>query len=197
MREPGLVVRMRAGGRVLHEEIGLAATREAPTWSSDTARGWAAMTVGHAPGLSFDERLSLIRPFADDPHFAVREWAWLSVRPHVAEALPNALAALRSWTLEPSERLRRFTTEATRPRGVWSTHLNDLKSRPELGLALLEPLRADPARYVQDSVANWLNDAAKSQPAWVIALCERWRVESVNPATARICHRAQRTIRRR
>jgi len=193
LRNAGLVARMRAGGRLLHDELGLGAVMDASIVTSDTVRGWAAMSVGHAPGLAFDRRLELIRAFADDAHFAVREWAWLSIRPHVAEDVHGAVVALTEWTRDPSERLRRFATEVTRPRGVWSVHLRVLKSTPEIGLPLLEPLRADPSRYVQDSVANWLNDASKSQPVWVREVCERWRAAE-DPRTERICRRALRSV---
>jgi 3-methyladenine DNA glycosylase AlkC len=193
LRNAGLVTRMRAGGKVLYERYGLDVSESAAAWTSDTARGWAAMAVGLVPNLEFDQRLALTRPFADDTHFAVREWAWLSLRPHVADDVFGAIHALAQWTSEESERLRRFTTEVTRPRGVWSVHLPVLKSTPELGLPLLEPLRSDTSRYVQDSVANWLNDASKSQPLWVRQLCERWAA-SEEGSTKRICRRALRSI---
>jgi 3-methyladenine DNA glycosylase AlkC len=195
VRNVGLVTRMRAGGRVLYEELGVDGALKGTSWSSDTARGWAAMVIGHAPNLPLRRRLQLIRPFADDPHFAVREWAWLSLRPHIAQGVASAVEALREWTEAQSDRLRRFAIEVTRPRGVWCEHLPALKQAPDLGVPLLEPLRADPSRYVQDSVSNWLNDASKSSPEWVRLVCESWLSENGEASTERICRRACRTLK--
>ncbi|WP_284165091.1 DNA alkylation repair protein [Frigidibacter sp. SD6-1] len=159
---------------------------------SDLARGWGAFALAGLPGLSLADRLLRMRPFADDPHFGVREWAWLALRPHVVEAPGEAIDLLKPWASDPSANIRRFAIEATRPRGVWCAHIAALKSDPEPGRALLSQVRADPARYVQDSTANWLNDAWKSRPDWVEALCAEWAAESPGPATAYIVRRALR-----
>jgi 3-methyladenine DNA glycosylase AlkC len=198
VRDVGLVVRMRTGGGILYEELGTTVFDSCGEWSSDTARGWAAMAVGYAPAVEFEERLRLIRPFADDTHFAVREWAWLSLRPHVASQLAQAIALLTPWAEEESPNLRRFASEVTRPRGVWSAHIPALKQEPAHGLPILEPLRADASRYVQDSVGNWLNDASKSRPEWVEETCSAWSAEAVdNASTKRVCKRGMRSLSRR
>lgn len=162
--------------------------------TSDLARQWAAMFPGLRPGLSLAERLDGARPFAADTHFGVREIAWLAVRDAVVLAPEEAIELLLPWTLEADANLRRFASELTRPRGVWCAHIDAFKQNPAPGLALLEPLRADPSRYVQDSVANWLNDAAKNHPDWTRGICERWLAGDAGKATQYIARRAQRSL---
>ncbi|WP_020471729.1 DNA alkylation repair protein [Zavarzinella formosa] len=186
---------MEIGGRILLEAVGLNRLDEIISHESDTVRGWACYVIGLAPGLSLTERFDLARPLADDPHFGVREWVWMPLRSHIAADLKRAIALLEPWVHEESRFLRRFATEATRPCGVWTNHLTELKENPKLGMPLLKLLRADPEKYVQDSVSNWLNDAAKTRPGWVRDLVDGWADGCEDKNTLRICRRAVRSIR--
>ena len=190
----GILKRMGRMGHVLLAALGANAIAACQAHPADTVRGWACFMIGAQPGLTLPARLAAMRPLADDPHFGVREWAWMALRPHLAAQLDAAIALLAPWTALPEANLRRFASEALRPRGVWCAHIAALKQAPQQALPILAPLRADPCRYVQDSVANWLNDAAKDQSAWVRQLCAQWQQESPTPATSRICQRALRNL---
>ncbi|MBN9425581.1 MAG: DNA alkylation repair protein [Burkholderiales bacterium] len=192
--ELGILKRMEGIGALLQVELGVDGIERCRTHGSDTVRGWACFMIGAHPSLDLEQRLAAVRPLADDAHFGVREWAWMAARPHLARQLPAAIEHLSVWTASSSERLRRFACEALRPRGVWCAHLAALKQQPALALPILSPLRADASVYVQDSVANWLNDAGKDSPDWVRELCRRWLQDSPVDATRRICARAQRNL---
>ena len=163
------------------------------THPSDFARAWAAQWVMFS-SLALPDKLQAVRRFAADPHFGVREIAWMAVRGEIASAVDDAVRLLLPWSLDADPNIRRFASESTRPRGVWCAQIEALKAEPWRALPLLEPLKADPSRYVQNSVANWLNDAAKTQPEWVNALCERWGRESRSPHTSYIVKRALRSL---
>lgn len=176
LRVPRFLDRLRAGAEAVWDVYGEDLFDVSTGWESDTARGWAAFAVPRTAGGP-GRQLSLALRFADDPHFAVREWAWLGVRPVVARDPLLAVRTLTSHTSDPSPRVRRFCSEATRPRGVWSAHIPLLKACPAKALPVLEPLAAAPERYVRDSVGNWLNDAARTAPEWVTSTCARWTSE--------------------
>ena len=162
--------------------------------ASDTVRSWAGYLVGLHARLSLRDKLERIRLLAADRNMGVRETAWFAVRESLAAELPAAFKLLKPFVRDDDPNLRRFASEAPRPRGVWCRHIQSLKDDPTPGLTLLEPLRSDSSKYVRDSVANWLNDASKSQPDWVRDVVRRWRRESATPETAYIAKRALRTV---
>ncbi|MDX1920098.1 MAG: DNA alkylation repair protein [Candidatus Caenarcaniphilales bacterium] len=161
---------------------------------SDTVRCWAAFMIGNDENLSLAEMFEKIEIFADDKHFGVRELAWLTTRPRTAKELKASIKILTNWAKDKAEGSRRFASEITRPRGVWCKHINELKENPSLALPILEPLKTDSSKYVCDSVGNWLNDAAKSNPEWVLALCEKWLAESNSKETQYIIKKAKRSL---
>ncbi|GIO04424.1 DNA alkylation repair protein [Brevibacillus reuszeri] len=167
------------------------------THLSDSVRCWAAYIIGMNPQLCLEEKLSLIRPFAADSHFGVREIAWMAIREPLSKEVKGAIDLLREWVYDHDPNIRRFAIEATRPRGVWAKHIHELKEKPELGLPLLEAVSADSSKYVQDSVGNWLNDASKSNPDWVLQVCEDWLKRSDSKETKRIVARAKRNLEKK
>ena len=163
------------------------------THASDVARGWATQWVRFSD-LPLAAKLRSVRRFAADPHFGVREMAWMAVRDEVGGQLDEALALLDAWVRDGDENIRRFASELTRPRGVWCEPIEALKAQPWRALPLLEPLKSDPSRYVRTSVANWLNDASKSHPQWVSRVCRQWSREAPGPECDHIVRRACRTM---
>jgi 3-methyladenine DNA glycosylase AlkC len=161
---------------------------------SDMVRCWAVSMVSTAQSLSLPEMLKAVKPFAADNHFGVREMAWMAARPQIASYLSESIEILSLWALHPDENIRRFSSEATRPRGVWCKHIDHLKQKPEVAESLLEPLKADASRYVQNSVANWLNDAGKTRPDWLRSTCSRWLQYSPSDNTHKIVKRAMRNV---
>ncbi len=161
---------------------------------SDAVRGWAAYTVGKNVKLNIKQVLQKIQSFAADKHFGVREICWMATRPVISKNLNESISILSTWSAHNDENVRRFASEVTRPRGVWCEHIEELKQKPTLALPILEPLKSDAAKYVQDSVGNWLNDASKTQQKFVTDLCKKWNKESKTKETIYITKKALRTM---
>ncbi|KST66187.1 DNA alkylation repair protein [Mastigocoleus testarum] len=192
--ELGWMNRTRLAPKLIYECFGASIIDTLLAHTSDNVRGWASGVVALIPNLSTEERLNRIKPLADDPNSSTRETVWLLMREHIADNIEQSIQVLIPWTASNRENIRRFATESTRPRGVWCSHIPKLKESPELGLPLLEPLKSDSARYVQNSVANWLNDAAKSKPDWVLNLTNCWLYESNTKETHYIVKRGKRSL---
>lgn len=163
---------------------------------SDTVRSWAAIVIGSDNNKNISEKLECLKPFASDEHYSVREIAWMGVRDTISNNLEESILILAKWSKDEDLNIRRFASEATRPCGVWTKHINELKENPKLGLPILEPLKSDKELYVQNSVGNWLNDASKSKPQWVKNLCNEWLKTSPTKETEKIVKRGLRTIKK-
>ena len=162
--------------------------------TSDIIRGYGAMLIGNYTDWNIKSKLEKISDFAIDKHSGVRELAWMSMRESFLTETKQGLKLLTKWTSSEDENKRRFASELSRPRGVWCRHSELLKQEPELGLPILFPLRKDPSRYVQNSVANWLNDASKSKPDFVREVVSDWLKENEGKETKYIAKRALRTV---
>ncbi|MCH8569713.1 MAG: DNA alkylation repair protein [Balneolales bacterium] len=200
------------------------AIRKLSAHTSDTVRCWAALihcgkhhsakkkehleakqqhdkVVKGERSREMKERFGRAALFAKDPHFGVREIAWMAVRDLIIEDPETSIQLLLRFAADPNENMRRFACELTRPRGVWCAHSKKLKTNPETALPLLEMLKTDESDYVQNSVGNWLNDASKTAPDFTTEVCERWLSETKETegarATAYICKRAMRSIRKK
>ncbi|MGH1286060.1 DNA alkylation repair protein [Bacillus toyonensis] len=160
---------------------------------SDSVRCWAAF-MNKKSNNTLKDTLTYIRPFAADHHFGVREIAWMSIREDLSQNIEKSVELLVEWAKSEDENIRRFSVESIRPRGVWSKHIEILKQEPEKALPILNLLKSDPSKYVQDSVGNWLNDASKTKPDWVMNLCEEWEKDTDIKSTSRIIKKAKRTI---
>ena len=197
----GITKRMRGVGHAFHGVLEHHPQHEVifeslATHTSDMVRAWAAYSVTADPDVLLDRRLQIARRFATDRSMAVRECAWDSYRQYVAAAVEDGVDLLRPWVVDEDPNVRRCAVESTRPMGVWTAHIAALKTDPSIGLPLLEPVRSDTSRYVQNAVANWLNDASKTQPDWVLRVTERWKDESLTRETAWIVNRGRRTLRK-
>jgi 3-methyladenine DNA glycosylase AlkC len=161
---------------------------------SDLARGWGCKIIGWTDNLKLLDRFEMIEFYATDPHFGVREEAWAAMRNEIEANLEESIEILAKWSDSENENKRRFASEATRPRGVWTKYLKELVAEPWRAISILEPLRADDSKYVRDSVGNWLNDAGKSHPDWVRSVCEDWQKKSKSKETDYIVRRAMRNL---
>ncbi len=163
------------------------------THSSDIVRNWVCWAI--ASQLEEPKKLlKEMKAFAADTHFGVREVVIFASKDKLAKHLIESIKILQEWTSSEEENVRRFVAEVLRPTGVWTKKIDELHAKPELGMALLEPLKSDSSKYVQNSVANWLNDASKSKPNWVEKTCKQWLKTSKTKETAYIVKRAMRTI---
>ena len=138
--------------------------------------GWLQWPIGEFIALyglpcfddSFEAMYALTQRFT----------AEYAVRPFVEHYPEESVSILYDLVGDESPHVRRWCSEAVRPRLPWGKVLKALVEDPEPILPILEALIDDPELYVRRSVANNLNDISKDHPELVVDLCEEWHDES-------------------
>ncbi|WP_108837618.1 DNA alkylation repair protein [Tateyamaria sp. Alg231-49] len=127
------------------------------------------LAVRHGLEAHRDRALDLL--WAATQRFSMEFYirAFLNRRPD------ETLARLKQWAEDDNYHVRRLVSEGTRPKLPWARKVD---VTPAQALPLLDRLQRDPTRFVTRSVANHLNDLAKSDPDAVLARLEAWEVEA-------------------
>ncbi len=131
---------------------------------------WALMAYIEKYGLDhFEQSVAAMKELTQ---YSTAEFA---IRPYMIRYTKRMLEMLAEWVHDPNEHVRRLAAEGSRPRGVWTAHVEAFKKDPRPVIELLEHLKADPSLYVRKAVANNLNDISKENPDLVISTAVRWQ----------------------
>ncbi len=95
-----------------------------------------------------------------------------SIRAFLNHNQDATLDRMAVWAKHDNYHVRRLASEGTRPRLPWG-HNVGLTTNDTL--PILDDLHADPTRFVTRSVANHLNDIAKTDVDAVVDRLERWQ----------------------
>lgn len=128
---------------------------------------------------SFIEQFGLEHPeasFALQSEVTKRASCEFSIRAFLLRHPEKTLAMMQAWAGSEDAHHRRLASEGIRPRLPWAQRLPQFIKNPAPVIAILELLKDDPARYVQRSVANNINDISKDHPELAVELCEQWLV---------------------
>ncbi len=116
-----------------------------------------------------------------------------AIRPYMIQYTDKMIPILKRWTKHDNHHVRRLAAESSRPRGVWTAHIEVFKKDARPVIEILDALKADDSLYVRKAVANNLNDISKDHPDLVISTCGDW-LKSDHEHTNWIVKRALRTL---
>ncbi|WP_147105990.1 DNA alkylation repair protein [Tateyamaria sp. syn59] len=94
----------------------------------------------------------------------------------------QTLARLEAWAGDENYHVRRLVSEGTRPKLPWA---RKVELTLDQTLPLLDRLQADGTRFVTRSVANHLNDVAKTEPDAVLGRLDAWEKDGSQDAKER------------
>jgi len=117
------------------------------------------------------------------------------IRLFILEYPKKSLALLKKWAKDPNPHVRRLASEGSRPNLPWGKKLHFVVEDPEnTTIPILALLQDDPSEYVRRSVANHLNDFAKTHPDLVVKHLKKWQKQKPTKDKDRMITHALRTL---
>ena len=101
--------------------------------------------------------------------------AEFAVRPFLIKDHKAVLKILSKWAIDSNFHVRRWVSEGTRPLLPWGMKVQLFARDPSYTLPLLDKLKFDSELYVRKSVANHLNDLAKTHPEIIVTTLKSWQ----------------------
>jgi 3-methyladenine DNA glycosylase AlkC len=118
-----------------------------------------------------------------------------TIRPFILKHYEKTMMQMLAWSEHENFHVRRLSSEGVRPRLPWASKLDKFIADPTPILPILENLKDDPSKYVQNSVANNLNDILKDNRSVFTATIEAW-ITSATPQRKWIIKHAIRKLRK-
>jgi 3-methyladenine DNA glycosylase AlkC len=115
-----------------------------------------------------------------------------AVRPFFIKYGDRMVNQMILWSMHKNDKVRRLSSEGSRPRLPWAMAIPALKKDPSPILPILENLKNDPSESVRRSVANNINDIAKDHPDIVMKLARNWK--GISKETDAIIKHGSRTL---
>lgn len=119
---------------------------------------------------------------AEHLHISLHALEEITMRFSVEYAIRNFINAfpdetlkkIEEWSKHPHYHVRRLASEGTRPKLPWGMKIGLSVEAP---LSILDTLHVDSTRFVTRSVANHLNDIAKTHPELVLEKLKQWKTQ--------------------
>ena len=109
-----------------------------------------------------------------------------AIRPLIAEYPVGALQTMLKWSQDSNVHVRRLSSEGLRISLPWAKKsLAAIKTTEDFETYkhILTNLKNDPAKFVQKSVGNNLNDLIKVRPDLALQIIQEWQVDNPSKET--------------
>lgn len=97
-----------------------------------------------------------------------------AIRPYLEIYPEETLKRMLKWSTNKNKHIRRLASEGVRPRLPWAKKMQQFIDCPEKIIPILENLKNDASKYVQNSVANCLNDILKDNETIGREVIKNW-----------------------